>query len=123
LKFSERWRLAGVIATEVSFQGFLEMNPTNIARVKENPDRISRSLRKSGKIRAFMTGFIIIFLSVITITGIGFDQTGINPAPRMAFGISIFLAMSYVIVLFLNLTSSTGFFTSRVMKLPSNKNK
>jgi hypothetical protein len=119
LKFFDLWGLSGTIATEVSFQGYLEMNPTNIARVKEHPDRISRSLRKSGKIRAFMTGFIIIFLAVITISGIGFDQSGNNLASRMAFSVSVYLAMSFVIVLFLNLTSSTGFFTSRVMELPS----
>jgi hypothetical protein len=111
--------MAGTIATEASFQGYLEMNPTNIARVKENPERISRSLRKSGKIRAFMTGFIIIFLAILTIAGISFDQSGQNPAPRMAFGVSVFLAMSFAMVIFMNLTSSTGYFTSRVMELPS----
>ena len=110
--------MAGTIATEASFQGYLEMNPTNLARVKENPDRISRSLHKSGKIRAFMTGFIIIFLAILTIAGIGFDQSQ-NRAPRMAFGVSVFLAMTFAMVVFMNLTSSTGYFTSRVMELPS----
>jgi hypothetical protein len=119
LRFSERWRLAGTIAAEVSFQGYLEMNPTNLARVKENPDRISRSLRRSGKIRAFMTGFIIIFLAIMTIATVGFGGSSANSAPRLAFGVSVFLGMSFVAVLFLNLTSSTGLFTSGVMRLPS----
>ena len=119
MKFLELWRLAGTISIEASFQGYLEMNPTNLARVKENPDRISRSLRNSGKIRSFMTGFVIIFIAFITVLGIGFDQSGSNPPPRLAFGVSIFLAMTFAMILFMNITSSTGFFTSRVMELPS----
>ncbi|MGY5860967.1 MAG: hypothetical protein RTU09_01140 [Candidatus Thorarchaeota archaeon] len=119
MKFSERWRLVSTIATEASFQGYLEMNPTSIARVKENPERISRRLRRSGKIRAFMMGFIIIFLAVITMVVMGFNDSMANPTSRMAFGVSVFLGMSFVVVLFANLTPATGFFTSGVMDLPA----
>ena len=37
---SESWRAAGVVAQEVRFQSYLEANPANLARVKENPDKI-----------------------------------------------------------------------------------
>lgn len=119
MKFSERWRLAGVIATEVRFKGYLETNPTNLSRVKENPERIARQIRSSSRITALLSGVLVITLAAITIGMVGFDTAIGNPDVRMALGFGLFLLFSFVILFFLNLTTTTGFFVSGAMRLPS----
>ncbi len=118
MKFSERWRLAGVIATEVRFKGYLETNPTNLSRVKENPEKMARQIRSSSRINTLLSTFLVITLAAITIAMVGFDSSVGNPEIRMALGFGLFLLFSFVILFFLNLTTTTGFFVSGAMRLP-----
>ena len=39
MKFRERWKLAGTISSEIRFKGYLDANPSNLARIKEEPER------------------------------------------------------------------------------------
>ncbi len=119
MKFSERWRLAGIIATEVRFKGYLETNPTNLARVKENPEKIARQIKSSSRINIFLSVVLVATLTAITIGVIGFDASVGNPDVRMAIGYGIYLLFSFIILFFLNLTTTTGFFVSGAMRLPA----
>ncbi|MFW9933621.1 MAG: hypothetical protein ACFFDR_13300, partial [Candidatus Thorarchaeota archaeon] len=120
MKFSERWRLAGIIATEVRFKGFLETNPTNLARIKENPEKIAKQIRSSSRFNVIISAFLVVTLTALTIGVVGFDTEVGNPEVRMAIGYGIYLLMSFVILFFLNLTTTTGFFVSGAMRLPAN---
>jgi hypothetical protein len=119
LKFGERWRIAGIIANQMRFDGFLENNPGNVARIKENPEKISRSIKSSSRINSFLSVFMIILLAILTIgvTGFGGSLGSLNV--RLAVGFSFFMVLAFALIFFLNLTTATGFFTSGAMKLPS----
>ncbi len=119
MNFGERWRLAGIISTQMRFDGFLENNPSNVARIKENPDKISRSIKSASRINSIMSAFMIIMLAALTIGVTGFDTAIGDLNVRLAIGFSFFLLLSFVLMFFLNLTTATGFFTSGAMKLPS----
>jgi hypothetical protein len=119
VKFGERWRIAGIIATQMRFDGFLENNPSNVARIKENPEKISRSIRSASRMNSIMSAMMIILLAGMTIGVTGFDVGIGDLNVRLAIGFSFFLLLSFVLMFFLNLTTTTGFFTSGAMKLPS----
>ena len=119
MKFSESWRLAGVIAAESRFQAFLEMNPSNLARVKEEPQRIARSIKSSSRISYIMTTMILAMIAIIALAASAFDVSIGNPEARLAVGFTVYLAMSFVVVFFLNLTSTTGLISSGAMDLPA----
>ncbi|MHA1909666.1 MAG: hypothetical protein ACW98Y_20370 [Candidatus Thorarchaeota archaeon] len=119
MKFGERWRIAGIIATQMRFDGFLENNPSNVARIKENPEKISRSIRSASRMNSIMSAMMIILLAGMTIGVTGFDVGIGDLNVRLAIGFSFFLLLSFVLMFFLNLTTTTGFFTSGAMKLPS----
>lgn len=119
MRFSEKWRLAGIIATEIRFKGYLETNPTNLARVKENPETIARQIRSSSRVNVFLSSILVISLTAITIGVVGFDAEVGSPEIRMAIGYGIYLLLSFVILFFLNLTTTTGFFVSGAMRLPA----
>ncbi len=119
MKFSERWRLAGIIATEIRFKGFLETNPTNLARVKENPERIAQQIKSSSRFNVMISAVLVITLTAITIGVVGFDIEIGNSEIRMAIGYGLYLLFSFVILFFLNLTTTTGFFVSGAMRLPA----
>ena len=119
MNFGERWRLAGIISTQMRFDGFLENNPGNVARIKENPDKISRSIKSASRINSIMSAFMIVMLAALTIGVTGFDTAIGDLNVRLAIGFSFFLLLSFVLMFFLNLTTATGFFTSGAMKLPS----
>ncbi|MGQ4911556.1 MAG: hypothetical protein ACP6KW_05245 [Candidatus Thorarchaeota archaeon] len=118
MKFAEKWRIAGVIASEMRFKAFLEANPGNVARMKEDPQKVMKQIKSSGQISAFFTVMIILLLSIMSVaTTFASDAVG-TPYERMAMGFSLFLILSFVVVFFMNLTSTTGFFTSGAMDLP-----
>ena len=116
---SESWRAAGVVAQEVRFQSFLEANPANLSRVKENPEKISKALKSQSRISIFFSSMILIMLSVIALAASVFDADLGNPDARLAVGFAVYLTLSFVVVFFLNLTTTTGLFTSGAMNLPS----
>jgi len=119
VNFKERWRIAGIIATQMRFDGFLEGNPGNVARIKEDPQRISRSIKSASKINSLMSTFMIALLATLTIGAAGFGGSVGEFNVRLAVGFSFFMALAFVLIFFLNLTTTTGFFTSGAMKLPS----
>ena len=116
MRFSEKWRIAGIIASEMRFKSFLEANPGNLARVKEDPEQVQRQIRSSARISTFFTTMIVFMLTVISIAATVFDEEIGAADIRMAMGLSLFLIMSFVIVFFMNLMSATGFFTSGSME-------
>jgi hypothetical protein len=118
MKFSERWRLAGIIAKEVRFKGFLEANPSNLGRVKEDAAGISQRMASSGRINALVSSLLFVLLAAFAAWA-SIDPSIGSPETRFAFGYSLFFLFSFVIVFFFNLTTTSGFFVSRVMDLPS----
>ncbi len=119
MKFSERWRLAGIISAEVRFKGYLEMNPTNLARVKENPQKIARSIKSNSRFSTFITTALVFSLAVLTAVMAFVDDTIGVPQTRLAVGLSIFLVLSFVLLIFLNLSVTTGFFSADVISFPA----
>ncbi|MBN2229114.1 MAG: hypothetical protein JW779_05930 [Candidatus Thorarchaeota archaeon] len=119
MNFRERWRIAGVIANQMRFDGFLENNPGNKARIKEDPEKISRSIRSASRVNGMMSVIILTMLASLTIAGMAFDTSLGNLGVRLAIGFSLFMALAFILIFFLNLTTTTGFFTSGAMKLPS----
>jgi predicted permease len=119
LRFSERWRLAGIISSEVRFQGYLEMNPSNLARVKEDPEKIARSIKSNSRFNTFITTFMVLSLAIVTSVMAIFDTDVGIPQTRLAVGLSMFLILSFVLLVFLNLSVTTGFFTADVMNFPA----
>ncbi len=119
MKFSECWKLAGVVAQESRFQAYLEMNPSNLARVKEEPERIARSIKSSSRISYFMTAAILGMIAIISLAASAFDVSIGNPDARVAIGFAIYLLLSFVVIFFLNLTSTTGLISSGAMNLPA----
>ncbi|MFX1482426.1 MAG: hypothetical protein ACFFCP_04470 [Promethearchaeota archaeon] len=119
MKFSESWKIAGVIALEARFQAFLEMNPSNLGRVKENPEKIARSIKSSSRISYIMTTMILLMIAVIALAASAFDVSIGNSSARLAVGFTIYLVLSFVVIFFLNLTSTTGLITSGAMNLPA----
>lgn len=116
---SESWRAAGVVAQEVRFQSFLEANPSNLSRVKENPEKISKALKSQSRISIFFSSMILIMLAVLALVASVFDTDIGNPDAKLAVGFAVYLTLSFVVVFFLNLTTTTGLFTSGAMDLPS----
>ncbi len=119
MKFSEAWKIASIIAQESRFQAYLEMNPSNLARVKEFPDKISRSIKSSSRISYVMTTMILTMIAIIALAASAFDVSIGNPEARLAVGFTIYLALTFVVVFFLNLTSTTGLISSGAMRLPA----
>jgi hypothetical protein len=119
VKFSERGRLAGIISAEVRFKGYLEMNPSNLARVKENPQKIARSIKSNSRFSTFITTALILSLSILTAVMATVDDAVGVPQTRLAVGLSIFMLLSFVLLIFLNLSVTTGFFTADVMSFPA----
>jgi len=118
MKFSERWRIAGIISSEVRFQGYLEMNPTNLSRVKENPERIAKAIKSNSRFNTFITTFLVVTLAVVTGAMSIFDVEVGSAQTRLAVGLSVFLVLCFVLLIFLNLSVTTGFFAADVMKFP-----
>ena len=119
MKFSERWRIAGVIASEVRFQGYLETNPSNLARMKEDSAKIAKAIKSASRVNTFMTTMTLILIAILSIVASVFGGALANPEIQIAIGFSIYLLLSFVVLFFLNLTTTTGFFTSGVMRLPA----
>ena len=118
MKRSESWRHAGVVSQEVRFKAFLEANPANLARVKEDPDKISKTLKSQSRISVMFSSMILIMLSALTLAA-SFDPELGNQDARLAVGFAVYLILSFVVIFFLNLTTTTGLFTSGAIRLPS----
>jgi hypothetical protein len=119
LSFRERWKIAGTIAQEIRFYGLLEANPSNLSRVKENPERVVKQIKRSATWNAVLTGFIIIMIGVLMVVSVAILGVPGEPELNFAISLGIFLGLGFVIIFFVNLTSATGFFNAGAMLLPS----
>ncbi len=119
MKFRERWKLAGTISSEIRFKGYLDANPSNLARIKEEPEKIAKQIRSASRITAVFTAMIVVMLAVMTLAGALLDVSGGPIEIRVAIGFSLFLMMSFVVIFFMNMMTTTGFFSAGAMKLPA----
>jgi hypothetical protein len=119
VRFRERWKIAGTIAQEIRFNGYLEANPSNLSRIKEKPERIISQIKRSSAINSLLTGFIIVMIGVVMMASLFFLPTAGGKELRFAVTISIFFGIGFVLILFMNLMSTTGFFNANAMVLPS----
>ena len=119
MNFRERWRIAGVIAQEIRFNGYLDANPSNLSRIKEKPERIISQIKRGSAINSILTGFIVLMIGIFMVAFLFILSSAGNEELRFAVSISIFLGISFTLILFMNLMSTTGFFSSGAMTLPS----
>ena len=119
MSFRERWKIAGAIAQEIRFTGYLDANPSNLSRIKEKPDRIISQIKRSAAMNSILTGFIILMLGIVMIAYLAIYQTAATQELYFAISISIFFGIGFVLIFFMNLMSTTGFFSAGAMILPS----
>jgi hypothetical protein len=119
LSLRERWRIAGTIAQEFRFNGYLEANPANLSRIKEKPERIMSQIKRSSAMNSIMTGFIIVVLGVTMLASAVFLSTTTQKELQLAVSLGIFLLIGFVLIFFMNLMSTTGFYGAGAMILPS----
>jgi hypothetical protein len=119
VNFRERWRIAGVIAQEIRFNGYLDANPSNLSRIKEKPERIISQIKRGSAFNSILTGFIVLMIGIFMVAFLFILGSSGNEGLRFAVSISIFLGISFTLILFMNLMSTTGFFSSGAMILPS----
>lgn len=119
MKLSESWKLAGTISQEVRFRAFLDANPSNMSRVKEEPEKISRALKSQSRFSIIFSILILGVIALLALAGAGYDTALGSPDARLAVGFALYLTLSFVVIFFLNLTTTTGLFSSGAMRLPS----
>jgi predicted permease len=66
-----------------------------------------------------MTTFILLMIAVLALAGAGFDTELGSAEARLAVGFAMYLSLSFVVIFFLNLTTTSGLFSSGAMRLPS----
>ncbi len=119
MNFRERWRIAGVISEEIRFSAFLEANPSNLSRIKEKPERIISQIKRSAAINSIITGFMVLMIGILMIVSFFLIEETVAIELRFAISISIFIGLGFVLTFFMNLVSTTGFFSVGAMTLPS----
>jgi predicted permease len=87
--------------------------------VKEDPDKISKAIKSQSRMSIFFSSFILGLIAVLALAGAGFDSSLGSAEARLAVGFAVYLSLSFVVIFFLNLTTTTGLFTSGAMRLPS----
>ncbi len=119
MKFRDKWKIAGIISSEVRFQSQLDANPMNRSRIKENPEKILKQIKSGTRMSSVLLSFFIMMLAIISIAA-GYFETEIAPFHmRMSISMALFLGFSFILIFFLNLIATTGFFNSSTMDLPS----
>ena len=58
-------------------------------------------------------------MAVLSLAASAFDTEIGSPDARLAVGFAVYLTLSFVVVFFLNLTTTSGLFSSGAMRLPS----
>jgi len=119
VSFRERWKIAGTIAQEIRFNGYLEANPSNLSRIKEKPERIISQIKRSSAINSILTGIIVLMVGITMVASLFFLEITGGKELHFAISISIFFGIGFVLIFFMNLISSTGFFNASAMILPS----
>ena len=103
MNFRERWRIAGVIAQEIRFNGYLDANPSNLSRIKEKPERIISQIKRGSAINSILTGFIVLMIGIFMVAFLFILGSSGNEGLRFAVSISIFLGICFTLILFMNL--------------------
>jgi hypothetical protein len=62
---------------------------------------------------------ILTMLAVLSLAASAFDTEIGSPEARLAVGLAVYLILSFVVIFFLNLTTTSGLFSSGAMRLPS----
>jgi hypothetical protein len=119
MSFRKRWRIAGTIAQEIRFNGYLDANPSNLSRIKEKPERIISQIKRGSAMNSVLTGFLILMIGITMVASLFFFRSTGSEELQFAVTISIFLGIGFVLILFMNLISTTGFFSAGAMTLPS----
>ena len=119
MSFRERWKIAGTIAQEIRFNGYLEANPSNLSRIKEKPERIISQIKRGSAINSILTGFMVLMVGITMVASLFFLQITGGKELQFAVSISVFFGIGFVLILFMNLISTTGFFNASAMILPS----
>ncbi|MHA1928729.1 MAG: hypothetical protein ACTSV2_09155 [Candidatus Thorarchaeota archaeon] len=119
MKFRERWRLAGIIAGEVRFRGYIDSNPTSRSRVKEEPEKMIKSLKSASKISSLMSTVIITVMAVLSIAMSWDPDMPGTIGLRVIVSFSLFMLFSFAIIIFFFLLTTTGFFSSGCGEIPS----
>ncbi len=119
MNFRERWRIAGYVAQDIRFQSYLEANPTNFSRTKENPENIASQIKRASSLNVVTTAFIIIVLGLfIFIPFYSIESSG-SSGLLFSLDVTLFLVISSFLILFMNITSSTGFFDADAIQFLS----
>ncbi len=119
MNLRERWRIAGTIAQEIRFHGYLEANPSNLSRIKENPDKIISQIKRSASINSFLTSIIVLTIGGMMVASLFLLDQSVAIELHFAISIGIFFGIGFVLIFVMNLMSTTGFFSAGAMLLPS----
>ncbi len=118
MNFSKKWKLAGTIIREARFRSQLNSNPSFRARAKEDPERIMSRAKRGSTISMVFTTFLVVTIAAISIALILFDDPAQSPLISLTVSFGSFLLLSFVLVFFLNLLGTSGFFMSGVASFP-----
>ncbi len=119
MNLRERWRIAGSIAQEIRFHSYLEANPFNFSRTKENPERIASQIKRSSSVNSILTAILIVVLGIIIFVPLFLAEFSDVFGLRFALNVSLFFGIVLFLILFMNIASTTGFFNAGAMQLPS----
>ena len=119
MKFRERWRLAGVMANEVRFRGYLDSNPASRARVKEEPDKMIGSLKSASRINSFMATMIISVMAILSVVMTWDSDMPGSFELRLMVSFSLFMLFCFAVIIFFFILTTNGFFSSGCSDIPS----
>ncbi len=119
MSLRERWRIAGTIAQEFRFNGYLEANPANLSRIKEKPDQVMSQIKRGSAFNSIITGMIVLMLGAVMLAQAAFLNTTGQKELQLAISIGIFIGIAFVLIFFMNLMSTTGFYGAGAMVLVS----
>ncbi|TFG13839.1 hypothetical protein EU537_05105 [Candidatus Thorarchaeota archaeon] len=119
MNFGKKWKLAGTIIRETRFRSQLSSNPSFRSRAKENPERIMKNAKRGNIISMVFTTFLVIILAAVSLALIIFGDPAQSPIISLAVSFGSFLLLSFVLIFFLNLLGTSGFFMSGVASFPA----
>lgn len=114
MKFRKKWNLAGTVIREARFRAQLSSNPSYRSRAKEQPEKIMRNVKRSNTISMAFTTFLVVVLGGVSLGLIAFGDPSQSGVTTMTVGVGSFLLLSFVLIFFLNLVGTSGFFMSGV---------
>ncbi|MHA1770652.1 MAG: hypothetical protein ACTSXS_03500, partial [Candidatus Thorarchaeota archaeon] len=119
MKFSERWRFSGTILAEARFTGYLDSNPMYRTSLKENPDKIIKSIKNNVKINNIFLIILLIGMAVSSFAAGMQTHSGVEPTFGISISFATYLVLMFATIFFLNLLATTGFFNAELYTLPA----